>query len=255
MGFCLSDIASFGVLTHSNCSYATILFPKCFKKKKEKKNSSHISFYSIHTRLIFLRSCENYDAKWRFRRTLGRQSRPISTLCRETNNSPSSWHKAMCTLPLFRFQKVCLTLTGSSERKVGPREASQYKRESRISTWGHSETFKSRASDKKAGPGEQRLRSVLMWPYLLFYYLWKLLLVHTISLNKQGKLRRFLPCEYIRTVFSLTAQFKRCCCCSEALIQGKYHKDFWTYYFEKMFILKTSVLQQSACGHHMCAKS
>lgn len=46
-------------------------------------------------------------------------------------------------------QKVCLTLTWKSQRKVGLTELLQYKEEPSVSTWGDSEISKSLVTDKE----------------------------------------------------------------------------------------------------------
>lgn len=48
------------------------------------------------------------------------------------HNSPSSWHKAMCTLPLFRVHKGCLTPTRKRQTKVGPAEPLQQVEKSQV---------------------------------------------------------------------------------------------------------------------------
>lgn len=56
-------------------------------------------------------------------------------------------------------QKVCLTLTWKSQRKVGLTELLQYKEEPSVSTWGDSEISKSLVTDK-----EDR-ETVAWWAY------------------------------------------------------------------------------------------
>lgn len=69
---------------------------------------------------------------------------------RGTNNSPSSWHEAMCTLLLFRVQKWSVRpWEGAGSKRWDSLSHCNTKKEPKVSTWGDSEIFKSLVTDKE----------------------------------------------------------------------------------------------------------